>query len=344
MTSAPNLTPARTSADRPHESAVDATGQRATERRDDSSFEKRVEEARRAREAPHGASRSRPNDEGARPARRRAKDGQADVAVIAPGEAPIEPHAAVALDAVRAQPELALTQTLTIAAPKAPEVTPPTAAATKGVELRPALAVEDAAEPAPAPIATLLETFPQESVVTDKPAPPAPAVEIAPVASQPAQEPKSAPVRESQAPAPAPPPADTRAADILRQVRLHLVPENRVATIQLEPASLGRIAIRLALRKGQVDAQLRVEHRATLDMLMRHVPELRTALERQGMQSGSFDLQLGFSDRGAHREERNEPRPPTTSHSTPTPFSATPAMRAALTRALDRSGGVDTYA
>jgi hypothetical protein len=344
MTSAPNLTPARASADRPHESAVDATGQRPTERRDASSFEKRVEEARRAREAPHGSVRPHPNDEAGRPARRRAKDAQADVAVIAPGEAPIEPHAPVALDAVRAQPELALTQTLPVAAPKTLEVTPPTAAATKGVELRPAIVAEDSAEPTPAPIATLLETLPQESVVTDKPAPPAPAVEIAPVASQPSQEPKSAPVRESQAPAPAPPPADTRAADILRQVRLHLVPENRVATIQLEPASLGRIAIRLALRKGQVDAQLRVEHRATLDMLMRHVPELRTALERQGMQSGSFDLQLGFGDRGARHEERSEPRPHTTPHTTPQLLPATPAMRAALARALGSAGGVDTYA
>jgi flagellar hook-length control protein FliK len=87
-----------------------------------------------------------------------------------------------------------------------------------------------------------------------------------------------------------------RAADILRQVRVHLAPGLRQATVRLEPATLGRVAIRIALREGRATTEVRAEQASTLEALERHVPELRAALEQQGIDAGEFDFGLGFED------------------------------------------------
>jgi flagellar hook-length control protein FliK len=133
--------------------------------------------------------------------------------------------------------------------------------------------------------------------------------------------------------------AEQRAADILRQVRVALQPTERQATIQLDPPELGRIAIRIAVRKGRVDAELRVEDRATLDVLARHVPELRATLERSGLHAGTFDLQLGFGERRGETTPRRAPRTTNDIH-----IAAPRELRTALASNLGRDSAVDTYA
>jgi flagellar hook-length control protein FliK len=140
-----------------------------------------------------------------------------------------------------------------------------------------------------------------------------------------------------------PPPAgalaQARAADVVQQVRLQLNTAQREATIQLDPPELGRIAIRLVVRKGRVDAELRVEERATLDVLARHVPELRAMLARDGMHSGSFDLALGFGESQKQSADQREQRP---ANSPPTELPR--GLQAMLATHLDRDAAVDTYA
>ena len=93
-----------------------------------------------------------------------------------------------------------------------------------------------------------------------------------------------------------------RALRAIEQVRVQLRPGQRAAEIQLAPAELGRLAIRLKVERGNVHAVVRVEQPETLAALERFLPELRAALSAQGLDVGGMDLGLagdgasGFSE------------------------------------------------
>lgn len=142
---------------------------------------------------------------------------------------------------------------------------------------------------------------------------------------------------------PAPTPAERHAADILRQLRLELAVGRHEARLQLEPADLGRIAVRLALERGKLRAEVRAESSDTLAVLQRHVPELRAMLEARGVTAESFDFQLGFQD-GRHggAQGGDERRGARSGASEPT---STFARAAREVRSLVRGvWGIDTYA
>lgn len=132
------------------------------------------------------------------------------------------------------------------------------------------------------------------------------------------------------------------AAAILRQVRMRLVPGTREATLQLEPAHLGRLSIRLELRRGTTRAEVVVEELAALDALARHEPELRAALADAGF--AGVEVELRHAGDGAGRN------PFSARHAAPAArvALAQPAHDAPLVQALAaRLGageGVDTYA
>ncbi len=135
-----------------------------------------------------------------------------------------------------------------------------------------------------------------------------------------------------------------RAADVLRQVRVHLTRGMRQATVRLEPAALGRVAIRIALREGRATTEIRAERASTLEALERHLPELRATLEQQGIDAGEFDLGLGF-EQGPSFEDRPAPG----DHRMHTARFASPVEeRASAVLPPDPSAtddvGVDTYA
>lgn len=145
-------------------------------------------------------------------------------------------------------------------------------------------------------------------------------------------------------PPPAPPAApDERAADILRQVRVQILPQARHALIQLAPAELGKIAIHLRLERDGVVAEVRAEKRVALDALQRHLPELRAAFARQGFDTQRVDLALGFDQRRGGTAARDE-------SARRSPFA--PAAEIAATHAGDEAPlarwisatGIDTYA
>jgi flagellar hook-length control protein FliK len=151
------------------------------------------------------------------------------------------------------------------------------------------------------------------------------------------------PPQAPRQPAPLPP---ERAADVLRQVRLHLAPGLREATVRLQPAWLGRIAIRIALRDGRTTAEVRAESKSTLEALERHVPELRAALEQHGIEAGELELRLGLEQGpGEDRREFGAPhgggRTVTLSSPEPNPAQHDRVVRPSRT---GTEGGVDTYA
>lgn len=135
-----------------------------------------------------------------------------------------------------------------------------------------------------------------------------------------------------------------RASEILRQFRVHLSPELRQATIQLSPVELGRISIHLSMKEGRVTATLRAERKETLQVLEKHIPELKASLAQHGIEAGEFDLAMGFEDHGRRSE-----RGPSSRSSAPDPLRVesleTKIERSRLSSAVaSTAGGIDTYA
>jgi flagellar hook-length control protein FliK len=83
-----------------------------------------------------------------------------------------------------------------------------------------------------------------------------------------------------------------RQANVLRQLKAQLGPSAREISLQLSPASLGTIQMRLALRSGRLTATLRASEPSTLEALVNQLPELRASLESQGFEVVDFDLAL----------------------------------------------------
>ncbi len=151
------------------------------------------------------------------------------------------------------------------------------------------------------------------------------------------------PPREVDPPARSEPPAAApepdRAAEILRQIRLQLRPELRQASIQLQPPELGRLVIRLEVRKSRLRAEMVAEREETLSALERHAPELRAALAAAGF--GEAELSL----RSAGEPETSRERAAGGRARAWTIDSAPPReLEAALSRRLGIEGCVDTYA
>ncbi|MBK7878705.1 MAG: flagellar hook-length control protein FliK [Planctomycetes bacterium] len=130
---------------------------------------------------------------------------------------------------------------------------------------------------------------------------------------------------------------------MLRQVRLELVPQLKEAVIQLHPAELGRISIRLTIEDEGLVARVRAEKREALDALERHLPELRAALSRQGVETQHVDLALGFHDERRANEGRSDRsqrgRPNRDEDSVTNAGELSPRLRR-----MASSGGIDTYA
>jgi hypothetical protein len=164
------------------------------------------------------------------------------------------------------------------AAPVAPE---PAAAAPPGAALEP-LPI-----PEPVPGASVQPAAATERGAPDSGAAAAPAGDAPPVQRSAAAQ---AVAGQRSAPADA---ADLARADtILSQVRMHLRPGMKRATLSLRPESLGRISIELSVDGGRLNAIVRAESPETLAALERHVPELRALMAQAQLEVQSFELSL----------------------------------------------------
>jgi len=168
---------------------------------------------------------------------------------------------------------------------------------------------------------------------------------IASAAAQPVTETQS-PVERVEAPAE---PRETRparelerAADILRQVRVHLAPRTGEAHIQLEPRDLGRVSIHVAVEDGHMRASVRAETREALDAIQAHLPELRATLRDSGIATQEFQFSLGLENQ-PRRDAQHQPggRDP---HAQSQAAETRDAEHAVLLRATAAASGVDLYA
>lgn len=200
------------------------------------------------------------------------------------------------------------------------------------------------------PTAGTTAALPARAPAATPPAPQgAPATGFAHRTSQAAPAPAAAPASGS-GPAPAaraaagapkapPPPAEDpeRVQAVFRELRLHVAPGTRHAVIQLQPAELGRITVRITVRGSRVTGEVRAESEETLRILEAHAPELRATLA----QSGFDTTDLSLARHGDPSPRRSDLRPPLSeTRGRPGVSSAPPAPVAAVV-AGDR---IDTYA
>ena len=140
---------------------------------------------------------------------------------------------------------------------------------------------------------------------------------------------------------PAPTASDLeRAESVLRQIRVHLTPGLRQATIRLQPEELGRVTIRLRVDADGIRATVRAETPEALAVLEKHVPELRALFEQQGFAGADIDLGLAEGgERGGSRTSGERERRASARAERPAESETIP-----LARALGLSAGLDLWA
>ena len=133
-------------------------------------------------------------------------------------------------------------------------------------------------------------------------------------------------------------------AEVLKQVRMHLAPGLREATLHLQPAWLGRVTIKIAVRSGRARAELRAERVETLEALERHLPELRAALAERGFEDAELDLELGLEDRSGARAPRTPAAGRSVALALPASLAGAAGSELENPAGLRSARAVDTYA
>ncbi len=88
-----------------------------------------------------------------------------------------------------------------------------------------------------------------------------------------------------------------RAEQVLKQIRLAIQPRAKRVTLELSPNDLGRLAIRITLRKGELSTVVRAESPQTLALLELRAPELCSLLAQHGFDATRMEFELGFGER-----------------------------------------------
>jgi|GEM_PF-6776139 len=101
---------------------------------------------------------------------------------------------------------------------------------------------------------------------------------------------------------------NARAATALEQIRVAITPGMRRATIALTPLDLGRVDVTLALDRDGLVAHMRVEAADTYKALERHMPELRSSLERAGIDVARVDISHGGPNQDAPNDGSRDAR------------------------------------
>jgi flagellar hook-length control protein FliK len=140
--------------------------------------------------------------------------------------------------------------------------------------------------------------------------------------------------------APRPAPVVEQLVDRLGELTATRADGDHEVTVQLDPAELGRVELRVRLHDDRVHVHLGAEERGTADLVRQHLPELRSALEAAGIATGGLDV----GDHPGHRPPASDPRPdPSAPDHDPARVAArpTPAVPAPSAAAIPAAGGLD---
>lgn len=94
--------------------------------------------------------------------------------------------------------------------------------------------------------------------------------------------------------------ADMIMKQLIDQIKVNITPSVTEMEIQLHPASLGSVNIQLALKEGQLTAQLAAQNEATKEAIEGQVAQLRETLQAQGIKVEAIEVTIA-----SHQFERN---------------------------------------
>ncbi len=126
-----------------------------------------------------------------------------------------------------------------------------------------------------------------------------------------------------------------RAFEAVQQIAHSAAQGHARLDIQLEPAHLGKLHVSLQTNAArQLVVHIAAEQPAAQQAIQQHLPQLRLALENQGMNPGEFSLSAGMGGDGQMPGQGNQSfgNPSSPRHSTP---SASPATAPTVERAPD---------
>ncbi len=83
-----------------------------------------------------------------------------------------------------------------------------------------------------------------------------------------------------------------RSEAVLSQVNAKIQPGLQRASLRLNPEELGRVGIEMTVDKGEVRAEMRVESKEALQILQRHLPELRAMFAQANLELTELNFLL----------------------------------------------------
>lgn len=131
------------------------------------------------------------------------------------------------------------------------------------------------------------------------------------------------------------------AESVLNQFKLEVHSKLDHAMIHLNPAELGRISVKIEMERGKLRAVLRADKAETLELLEKHVPELRASLEAGGIAAESFEFGLGLEQEAQDADQFSTPN---AWKNQTEPILDELEKRSLLAKAIVNEKRVDTYA
>ncbi|MEE3467771.1 MAG: flagellar hook-length control protein FliK [Eubacterium sp.] len=93
---------------------------------------------------------------------------------------------------------------------------------------------------------------------------------------------------------------------VVRQVRVRMMPETTNMEIQLHPASLGRVNVQINATGQDTTARLIVENQAAKEALESGMIRLQEAFEERGLKVQAVEVTVGNFDLGLHQQNNGE--------------------------------------
>jgi flagellar hook-length control protein FliK len=90
-----------------------------------------------------------------------------------------------------------------------------------------------------------------------------------------------------------------RAAELIQNYREQLGSSSgQQLTLEMEPTEFGKLSIKVAAKKDEVSAQIVTDNESARQTLLKHSPELRQELQNQGLELGTFNVDVGSDKSG----------------------------------------------
>lgn len=93
---------------------------------------------------------------------------------------------------------------------------------------------------------------------------------------------------------------------IIKKISLNLQEERTEMKIQLEPESLGKMAIKLVINKGVLNAKISVDNHQVKNVILNHVSDIKEIFQNQGYDVQGFSVFVGEEKMHQFQQRQNK--------------------------------------